>query len=245
MTALELARSANVLDSREHIEGFPEELSMQKARLLSTAAATLLLTLGAASAQAPKKDEAPAPAPAAQQKAPAEKVAPAMNAGKPDADTHKLPDTNAQAPKASDAGKTRATDKAATDKEAVDKSTAKPAAAETKSTTDTKSATDTKNATPAASGATTGQGAAGAAKLSTEQRTKITTAIKKQSVKPVQLNISVRVGASVPSSVHFYPLPTEVVEVYPEWRGYDFILVGNEIIILNPGSHTIVAILEA
>jgi hypothetical protein len=45
--------------------------------------------------------------------------------------------------------------------------------------------------------------------------------------------------------VHFYPLPTEVVTIYPEWRGYDFILVGNEIIIINPRSHTIVAILEA
>jgi hypothetical protein len=75
---LELAGPTNVLDShREH----PEELSMQKARLLSTVAATLLLTISAASAQAPKKDEAPAPAPAAQQKAPAEKMAPAMNAG--------------------------------------------------------------------------------------------------------------------------------------------------------------------
>lgn len=57
-------------------------------------------------------------------------------------------------------------------------------------------------------GATTGQGAAaGAAKLSIEQRTKITTIIKKKNVEPTHLNISVHVGARVPSHVHFYLLP--------------------------------------
>ena len=51
---------------------------MKKLHLLSTVAAALLLTAGAASAQDVKKDEAPAHAPAVQQKAPAEKVAPPM-----------------------------------------------------------------------------------------------------------------------------------------------------------------------
>jgi hypothetical protein len=55
----------------------------------------------------------------------------------------------------------------------------------------------------------------------------------------------VHVGATVPTSVHFYPVPTEVVEVYPEWRGYDYILVGDQIVIVDPRSHEIVAIFEA
>ena len=93
---------------------------------------------------------------------------------------------------------------------------------------------------------TTGQGAAsGSAKLSTEQRTKITTVIKQQNVKPVQLNVSVSVGTRIPASVHFYPLPQQVVVIYPEWRGYDYILVGDQIVIVDPRSHEIVAILEA
>ena len=93
---------------------------------------------------------------------------------------------------------------------------------------------------------TTGQGAAaGSAKLSTEQRSKITTVIKKQNVKPVQLNVSVSVGTRIPASVHFYPLPQEVVVIYPEWRGYDYILVGDQIVVVDPRSHEIVAILEA
>ncbi len=94
-------------------------------------------------------------------------------------------------------------------------------------------------------GSTTGQGAAaGAAKLSTEQRTKITTIIKKKNVEPTHLNISVHVGARVPAHVHFYPLPPEVVTVYPEWRGYDYVVVGDQILVIDPDDHEIVAILN-
>ena len=94
--------------------------------------------------------------------------------------------------------------------------------------------------------ATTGQGAAaGSAKLSTEQRTKISAVIKQQKVAPAQLTVSVRVGTRVPDSVRFYPLPQEVFVIYPEWRGYDYILVGNEILVIDPRTHEIVAILEA
>ena len=99
---------------------------------------------------------------------------------------------------------------------------------------------------PEHSRATTGQGAAaGSAKLSSEQRTKITTIFHQHKVAPAHLNVAVRVGVRVPESVHFYPLPVEVVDVYPEWRGYDYILVGDQILVIDPRSHEIVAVLEA
>ncbi|MDU6242224.1 MAG: DUF1236 domain-containing protein, partial [Bradyrhizobium sp.] len=44
--------------------------------------------------------------------------------------------------------------------------------------------------------------------------------------------------------VHFYPLPAEVVTIYPEWRGYDYILVREQIIVLDPRTHEIVAVLD-
>jgi len=93
---------------------------------------------------------------------------------------------------------------------------------------------------------TTGQGAAaGSAKLSTEQRTKITSVFKQHRVEPTKLNVSVSVGTRIPASVHLYPLPVEVVEVYPAWRGFEYILVGDEIVVINPRTHEIVAVLEA
>jgi hypothetical protein len=96
--------------------------------------------------------------------------------------------------------------------------------------------------------ATTTTGQAGAAgKLSTEQRTKITTVIRDQRVAPVtNVNFSISVGTRVPrSGVTFHPLPAEVVTVYPEWRGYEFILVRDQIIVIDPRTLEIVAVLEA
>jgi hypothetical protein len=57
--------------------------------------------------------------------------------------------------------------------------------------------------------------------------------------------VSIAVGTRIPEHVHLYPLPVQVVEVYPEWRGYDYILVGDQILVIDPRSHEIVAILEA
>jgi len=94
--------------------------------------------------------------------------------------------------------------------------------------------------------ATTGQGAAaGSGKLTSEQRGKITTILKQKKVEQTHLTVSVKVGTRVPESVHSFPLPVEVVEVYPEWRGYDYILVADEIMIIDPTTHEVVAILPA
>jgi len=101
-------------------------------------------------------------------------------------------------------------------------------------------------------GSTTGQGATGsqgAVNLSTEQRTKITTAIKSKSTefRPAEnVNFSISVGARVPrSGVTLYTLPSEVVTVYPAWRGFKFILVRGEIIVIDPNTYEIVAVLPA
>ncbi|MGE3148832.1 MAG: DUF1236 domain-containing protein [Pseudorhodoplanes sp.] len=95
---------------------------------------------------------------------------------------------------------------------------------------------------------TSGQGAAAgaSANLTTEQRTRITSVIKEQKVRPMtNVNFSIAIGTRVPRSVHFYALPTTVVEVYPEWRGYRYILVGDEIVIVNPRTYEIVYIIES
>jgi hypothetical protein len=94
-------------------------------------------------------------------------------------------------------------------------------------------------------GKTVGQAGAGA-KLSTEQRTKITTVIKDQHIAPVtNVNFSISVGTRVPRDVSFHPLPAEIVTVYPDWRGYQFILVRDQIVVIDPASLEIVAVIDA
>jgi hypothetical protein len=96
---------------------------------------------------------------------------------------------------------------------------------------------------------TTGQGAAGSsgsASLTTEQRTKISTTIRQTNVRPVtNVNFNVSVGTVVPRGVTLHALPATVVEVYPEWRPYRFILVGDEIVIIEPDTLRIIAVIDA
>jgi hypothetical protein len=196
-------------------------------------------------------------------------MAPNMKAGEKNAQTHKPSETTGQAPAASDAGKAGASDKSMNKSDTgkgADSGKAgttsgqntspmspnraeSPASSSPKSsqTTDPNAAKSSQSTTEQRS--TTGQGsAAGAAKLSTEQRTKITAVFKQQKVErvePSKLNISINVGTRVPDRVHFYPIPQEVVVIYPEWRGFDYIMVGEQIVVIDPHSHEIVAVLEA
>lgn len=104
---------------------------------------------------------------------------------------------------------------------------------------------DSKNAAEGKSSTTTGQAGAGA-KLSTEQRTKVTTVIKNQHIRPeTNVNFSISVGTRVPREVHFHPLPAEIVTVYPDWRGYEFFLVRDQIVVVDPRTFEIVAVLDA
>ncbi len=235
---------------------------MRKAKLLSTVAVALLLSAGAASAQGINK-EAPQQAPAAQQKAPAEKVAPSMKRGEhkapqttgqatPDAKSAKPHETTGQSPKSDADDKSSTRNRAVEKNKSMDMDKDKSGAAAT-GKSDVRSKSEENGASSRSSQtttehdrATTGQGAAaGSAKLTTEQRTKITSVIRQHKVEPAHLNVSVSVGTRIPTSVHVYPLPVEVISIYPEWRGYDYILVGDQIVIINPRTHEIVAIVEA
>ena len=234
----------------------------RKTLLTSVAAAALIAGVGVVSAQAP-----PAPAaPAAQQNAPAEKMGPALReTGQASPDTK--PDQKGSEPKADIKGDKGAQAPAPATKSTTgqapvqDDKKSKGTSSETKSPgktssdmkADTKSEADTKadakssGKTDDAKAATTGQGAAGtAATLSTEQRTTIRTVIKQQNVQPMtNVNFSISVGARVPRTVNFHPVPVELVQIYPHWRGYDYILVGDQIIVVNPRTQEIVAVLDA
>ena len=58
------------------------------------------------------------------------------------------------------------------------------------------------------------------------------------------MNVNLSVGTTVPSTVRFHPLPPRIVEIYPEWRGYQVILVKGKYVIVKPETHEIVYIIE-
>src|SRR5262247_102366 len=97
-------------------------------------------------------------------------------------------------------------------------------------------------------GTQTGQGQSGStsASLSTEQRTKVReTVLKGGNVNRVSnVNFNVSVGTVVPRSVHLVTVPSTIVEIHPAWRGYQYFVVNDEIIIVEPGTLRIVAVIS-
>ena len=94
----------------------------------------------------------------------------------------------------------------------------------------------------------TGGRAGGASvQLSQDQRTKIKDVIvRDRNVARVNgANFSVSVGARVPRDVHVSVLPPEVVTIVPEYRGFEYVLVGDQLLIIDPDTLEIVAILPA
>jgi len=82
--------------------------------------------------------------------------------------------------------------------------------------------------------------------LSNEQHVRIREALrgeKTEHLKNVQFAITI--GESVPRTVHLYKLPVRIVEYVPEYRDYEYILVGDEILIIDPRTFRIVAVIAA
>ncbi|WP_312002394.1 DUF1236 domain-containing protein [Bradyrhizobium hereditatis] len=82
------------------------------------------------------------------------------------------------------------------------------------------------------------------ASLSESQRSRVSMSISRLNAKPVtNVNFSLSVGTVVPRDVRFQPLPADVVEVMPQYRGYNFILVREDIVIIDPATYKIVDVL--
>jgi hypothetical protein len=87
-------------------------------------------------------------------------------------------------------------------------------------------------------------------RLSSEQRTRIhETIIGEQGAPRIarnDLGFNLSVGVRVPHDrIHFVPLPETIVEIEPEWRGYDYFLVGDEVVVVDPDTFEVVAVIPA
>lgn len=89
------------------------------------------------------------------------------------------------------------------------------------------------------------QGNASHVTLNDEQRTKI-----RQSVIGAQgaprvshVDFDLAVGTVVPRGrIHFVPVPRMLVDIEPAWRGYDYFIYEDELVIIDPRNMTIIAV---
>jgi hypothetical protein len=231
-------------------------MNKKNALLMSVAAAALIAGAGfgvsVASAQAPPSPTTQQSAPpTAQQNTPAEKTGHESKG----ASQNKAPDTGVKSGKADDKMERKggqaehAQDNNKPDVKPMHSETKSPGKVGSETQAEPQKKTDMKapEKTGDAKVGAKDQGAAGGSvKLSTEQRTTMRAAIKQNNARPMtNVNFSISVGSRVPRSVHFYRMPEEIVSFYPHWRGYDYFLVGDEIYVVNPRTHEIVAILDA
>jgi hypothetical protein len=85
-------------------------------------------------------------------------------------------------------------------------------------------------------------------RMTSEQRIRISTRfsdrIDRMNVRPLSRNsISVSIGAVVPRSVNLHVVPQDIVAIYPRFRGHRFVVVEEEIVIIEPRSYRVVAVL--
>ena len=48
----------------------------------------------------------------------------------------------------------------------------------------------------------------------------------------------------MPRSVRIVAVPRQIVQIEPRWRGYEYFMVGDQIVIVDPRSMEIVAVLD-
>ena len=78
-------------------------------------------------------------------------------------------------------------------------------------------------------------------RLSESDRSKVFSTLKSdRRASNQRIDIEVNVGTRLPARVHPRPLPRTVVEVLPQYRGYEFVMVRDEIAIVRPGTREVV-----
>jgi hypothetical protein len=84
-------------------------------------------------------------------------------------------------------------------------------------------------------------------KLSQDQRAKVKDVIvRDRNVARVNsASFSVNVGAKIPRDVHISALPPDVATIVPEYRGFEYVVVGDQLLIIDPNTLEIVDILPA
>lgn len=86
--------------------------------------------------------------------------------------------------------------------------------------------------------------ARGSASLSTDQRSRVRQAlVRDESRARTSVNFSVSIGAHVPDRVRVHRLPASVVEIVPQYRGYDYVVVRDEIVIVEPRTKKVVTVI--
>ena len=80
--------------------------------------------------------------------------------------------------------------------------------------------------------------------LSPEQRTTIYRTVTRERVRAVPETVDVRLGARVPQSVELREMPTTIVHDIPDVRRYRYMVVNNEVLLVDPATSEVIEIIR-
>lgn len=98
---------------------------------------------------------------------------------------------------------------------------------------------------PAHPGTETNPAAMPDLKLTAEQRQTIYTSISNQKQKETAPpNFQATVGAVVPTSIETQPLPKTIVELLPTLKDYEYAMVANQVLLVDPKNKQVIEIIN-
>lgn len=81
--------------------------------------------------------------------------------------------------------------------------------------------------------------------LNSSQQTEVRNALANERVQNIdRADFSVTTGTIVPGYVSIQPLPDRIAGIVPEYRGYDYAMVRNDIVIIEPRTRRIVTVMK-
>lgn len=81
------------------------------------------------------------------------------------------------------------------------------------------------------------------AQVTTERQVRISETVSRARLAQPErnLNISIRVGETIPSRVRLHRLPPEIVSIEPQYRDYEYFATEDDVVIVEPRTHRIVS----
>ncbi|QOZ09625.1 DUF1236 domain-containing protein [Bradyrhizobium sp. CCBAU 51765] len=81
------------------------------------------------------------------------------------------------------------------------------------------------------------------AQVTTEKQVRISETMSRTRLAQPErnLNISIRIGETIPPRVRLHRLPPEIVSIEPEYRDYEYFATDDEVVIVEPRTHRIVS----
>ena len=84
----------------------------------------------------------------------------------------------------------------------------------------------------------------GATQISQISAAQIATALRATSGPPRNADVDANVGAPLPGNVDVRPLPTMVVNLVPEYRGYEYVVANDDVVIVEPATRKVVEVIS-